>query len=284
MAAPIHLLDTHAFYGRTNVYNKHSNVPLEFRLEDFRRIQEQNPEYDIRFLIIPALPENNRYIADVVGNNRDLFDGAYLHIVPTENHFLNQTQISEIEELIEDKGIIGGKIIPPLYERSINDPILDDYIMPFTQRGLPILVHCSGSKSEYDSPHRKYGLLKRHPYQKFIFAHLGGLNISKIMETVSLAEQFENLYMNTTGISGELRRIGFDRGKGKLYVKKHEKNSRIMKEAEQIILDIFQRIPNRILFGTDSPFLQFDISPFNRLPGEVMMKMDDNARELFFIK
>jgi predicted TIM-barrel fold metal-dependent hydrolase len=272
------LIDTHAYIGSNKC------VGIEIGPEVFLREYEKNfskYNYDTSFLIMPYSTEGNFEIPNYISMYPTLFLGGYLQLNPNKNFekILNYSNPKEIESIIESGKIIGLKLNTSATKTKVNDSSLDDFTSIAEKNNLPILFHCSATGQDYTHINFFKDLRKKRPTLKIICAHYGGLNINYINEFVKLAYDDENLYLNTTGLSGQIKRWDFDTIPPKIY---HESNHYKWKK---VFLATIQKIESKVLFGTDFPELEFTLNPINYASQSVQESiLYKNAIKIFKIK
>ena len=270
------IIDTHAYYGKNN--------PLQsnYKLEDLIKARQKCQDHNLKFITISASPGTNINIADIVKSNSDFILGAYLQIAPRTDMQWRYTPPKEISVLAERKEIKGFKIITSLIKTPINSPLLEPYIEIAKSKDIPILFHCGASGTDYTSYEKNKALAEKHPNLKIILAHFGGLNPDFIKGSLALAREFPNTYLNTTGMSGEVKRYDAD-SDGKFYIKEKYIDIPLRKIWAQVLKDSMQDsvLASKILFGTDCPILAHQLYPIDQLPQKDQEKIMDNARKLF---
>lgn len=173
-------------------------------------------KYDVRFIAASASSNTNTTIAEVVRQYPETLVGAYLQIVPEggRNDLWGYTSPAEIAKLAERPEIFGLNIVPPLLEMSINDPVLEQYVCIAAKKGITFMMHFSTVEgddytgvAQLDRFMDQY--ISKYPDLKVIIEHFGGLipgQENKMLDRVRTYP--DNLFLNTTGFSGELRRVG----------------------------------------------------------------------------
>ncbi|MHA2069709.1 MAG: amidohydrolase family protein [Candidatus Thorarchaeota archaeon] len=124
------------------------------------------------------------------------------------------------------------------YHPSISQVRIDqapDVVNVAQDTGLPLLVHCGRNELS----HSKYllGISRINPDITFIAAHLGGMTNDLILITLDMIKNErnrDNVYLDTSGCMNPL----------------------IMRKAIDVMGD------DRILFGTDLPFYDYEVSRF----------------------
>lgn len=271
------IIDTHAWYACRTECDIPSGTG---HLRELK--QRYAPQHQLKFIAVSASHETNRCIADTVRDNADLFIGAHLQIVPKHGTWAQHTPIGELATLAQRPEIVGFKIHTSLLDLPVDSPLLDPYFQLAGEIGAPVLMHCCASGRDYTSPKQLRRMMERHPYLIPIFAHFGGLNLEYVPETLALMREFPQVRLNTTGMSGELRRYSVKDGTPHVVA-----YSPLLPQAENPWSAVLQKsmgeegIASRILFGSDTPFLTHTLSPIDELPLADQERLMANARTLF---
>jgi len=274
---PMEIIDTHVFYGENKL------LRFNYTLEDLMKARKiYEGQHNIRFIVISAYPKTNKNIADLVKDNPHLILGAYLQVQPRTDLPFEYTPPEELSVLLERDEIKGLKIITSLVKTPINSLLLKPYIKLAEERDIPLLFHCGATGTEYTSYEKNRDLIKKHPYLKVILAHFGGLNPSFIEGSLSLAKEFPNVYLNTAGMAGEVKR--YETKTHRIpYVKERCTNIELRKRWLEVLREAMQDpvISYKILFGTDYPELAHELYPLNQLSTHDQQKIMDNSIRLF---
>jgi predicted TIM-barrel fold metal-dependent hydrolase len=275
------IIDTHTFIGQC------MPLGIDYRLEHFKRLKERVLETssgdDLKFMCISAVPNANSNIADVVAENPDLFLGAYLMI--NTRHALGEkpTSPKEIQAYLKREEIKGLKVITAFLREPIDSPNLEPYVAIAEDFGIPILYHCSKSeKEEFTSFEQKRRLIESHPNLKVILAHFGGLNLNYVKDSMWLARTYENVFLNTTGMSGEAKEYESLPNQAPRLSKYYTSLAgRFIWESilEYAMEDKIVR--QKIIFGTDFPSHSYDIHPIDKLSHGDQEQIMHNAKRLF---
>jgi predicted TIM-barrel fold metal-dependent hydrolase len=235
------IIDTHTFCLESTVLK----IP-----EDQEFFNQ--PEFeDTFFLTIAFESKDNRKLLQKVSGHAKLI-GCYLICNPNPN--LKQIPQSEfdqpaaVEALVREKGVVGMKSIPSFYQVPLNSPLYFPYYAIAQEAGIPFLLHCSSSGSDYSSAAMIEEVARKFPKLKLILAHFGGLNPPYMKKAVELAQRYENIYLNTTAIDPDIEQV-------QVSIQDYS-HARVQKRLERgHIIDIFleatELIPDRILFGSD---------------------------------
>ena len=267
-------IDTHAFWGKNKILGFNYTVGM------YKQIAKEH--MDIKFIITSISPESNHEIADVVNQNPDLFLKGQLFIVPKENQRVTHTPVEELEELCKDKAVGGLKIIPYATNTAINNPSYDAYFELATQFDIPVLIHCSKSGTKFTSYQKIDSLSTKHPNTKIILAHLGGLNKTYIEGSIDLAIKHKNIYLNTTGTSGEERRIIVKNDCPE--ITEMHSDLKIRRYWGRQVRKIMQgKAKNKLLIGSDFPFLSFQEYPLELLTNSEQKIVLATTKEIYKI-
>ncbi|GBE20532.1 MAG TPA: hypothetical protein ENG87_00100 [Candidatus Pacearchaeota archaeon] len=271
------IIDTHVFYE----YNKLLNV--NHKLKDLKEIREKyKGKHNIKFIVIPFSPEINKNIADIVKENSDFISGAYLTVIPRMDlPYWRYTPPDELATLCKREEIRGLKIHTAATGTPIDSNSLLPYIEVAKEKDIPILFHCSSTGIEYTSPNKIRNLAEKHDKLKIILAHFGGLNPDYINENLDLVKEFSNLYLNTTGMSGEIKR--YELRTDKPHIKIHYTNLELREKWKEVLKNTMQDpiLSNKILFGTDYPDMGYQLYPLDQLSRRKQEKILKNTTTLF---
>lgn len=197
------IIDTHAYYGENQVLGVNYTVDM---------LRRAKAGYDLKFVILSASPETNFTIADTVKENNDML-GAYLTIVPRKDLPVRYTSPDEINKLAERKEIKGLKLVTSFVDTSIDDEIVKPYAEVAKDNDIAFMFHCSRNGDRYTSYERNKRFIEENPEPRIIMAHFGGLHPNLIYGSTKLAYEHPNAYLNTAGLSGEMRTWDLSGGK-----------------------------------------------------------------------
>ncbi len=249
------LIDTQVLVGP---YRQEMYTP-----QQLRDLQARHSKYfDMRFLAVPSHPNLNSGMPALVERNRDVYAGAYLQVVPQDVNMQNGNLVAKattptsIEGLALDKRIVGLKYVPSLVRVPLDDERFLRYANIAATNEIPFLIHAeSGEKNEFTSHAQKEKLHEEFPSLKIIWAHMTGLDESKVVEGLELVSRLSGAYTNTTGASGEQRRTSKTDFTSDTNVVLDNNLRSIMEYL------IFQAMKNKelhrkVLFGSDYPYLK----------------------------
>lgn len=279
------IIDTHTFFGKTRIRDSNGKY-LDFKIEELRRIRKKvkkEANEDIKFLVIPASSEQNEGIPQIVRDNSDMILGAYAHVVLTPNPFTKVTTVKDIEYLALQKEIIGLKIVTTPFGMAIDNKRIYPFAELAGYYSLPFLIHCSNDPNNIlTSIINKKNLAKRFPDTQFICAHLGAQGFTKksIEDNINLALGYDNVSFNTSALSGEIKQVGYDGNNA--FIKTNYTDIRFRNRAQDILMQMHSRIPGKIIFGSDAPYLEHSLHPLNNISREVMNKICyENVLQIF---
>lgn len=269
------IIDTHTFCLESTVLK----IPAD---QEFFHASEFD---NTLFLTIAFESKDNRKLLEKVRSHKRLI-GCYLICNP--NPALKQIPQSEcdkpsvLEALVQEQGVVGMKSIPSFYQVPLNNPLYFPYYAIAQDAGIPFMLHCSSSGSDYSSAAMIEEVVKKFPELKLILAHFGGLNPSYMKKAVELASCYENIYLNTTAIDPDIEQIQVS-----ISDYSHAKVAKTFGRDE--IIDAFlegvEMIPDRIVFGSDLGYYQ--PSNYSRWPvtelsaAQQRLIFRDNALGLF---
>lgn len=262
------IIDTHSFCLESSVLK----IPED---QEFFR----SPEFhNTLFLTIAFESKDNRKLLEKVRNHAKLI-GCYLICNP--NPALAQVPQSEcdkpdvVEELVGENGVVGMKSIPSFYQVPLNNPLYFPYYAIAQDSGIPFMLHCSSSGSDYSSAAMIEDVVKRFPRLKLILAHFGGLNPPYMKKAVELACRYETIFLNTTAIDPHIEQIQVS-----ISDYSHAKIAKTL-ERDQILgvfLEAADIIPDRILFGSDLGYYR----PANYSRWPVTELPDEKQRSIYY--
>lgn len=270
------IIDTHVFYGRNGTL--HFNYKIDDLIKARQKYQDH---HNLKFIVISASSETNKNIADLVKDNPYFILGAHLLVVPRKDLPWEYTSPEDLSKLCERSEIKGLKIVTSGVKTRIDSQLLTPYIELAEDKDIPILFHCGATGTEYTSYEKIKTLAEKNPKLKMILAHFGGLNPNFIEGSINLAKNYPNIYLNTTGMSGEIKRYELRRAEP--YVKEVYTDLELRKLWSEILKSSMEDsiLSSKILFGTDYPELSHQLYPLDQLSQENQEKIMDNTRTLF---
>lgn len=248
------IIDTHTFCLESTV------LKIPYDQEFFDR-----PEFnETLFLTIAFESKDNRKLLEKVRSHKKLI-GCYLICNPNPN--LTQIPQSEcdnpevVEVLAGEKGVVAMKSIPSFYQVPLNHPWYFPYYAIAQDGGIPFMLHCSSSGSDYSSAAMVEEVVKKFPNLKLILAHFGGLNPVYMRKAVELARRYDTIYLNTTAIDPDIEQIQVSIND---YSHAKVKKTLERKDVLDAFLEGLEIIPNKILFGSDLGY--YKPSNYSRWP------------------
>ena len=275
----MNIIDTHVFYG--------INEAINCNISHFKRLREEykGKGHNLNFLIVSASPETNYKIADVVKRNSEFILGAYLQIVPRKDLRYKHTSRDEIARLMERDEIKGLKVLTSMIKTPINDKILEPYMVLAKEKDIPVMFHCCASGADYTSYSQKKDFIKNHLDLKIILAHFGGLNPQFAKESMRIAEKYNNVYLNTTGMSGEIKRR--DQNKDAYSFTQTPEENCLTETWEKMVKRAMKNniLRKKIMFGTDFGYFDnYSFGPLSWLAERDQKQIMKNPARVFNLK
>jgi len=146
---------------------------------------------------------------------------------------------AKLKRAIEDLGLRGLKLAPGIQEFYPNDPALYPLYEKAQELGIPILFHAGmtwepRAKAEYGRPIYFEDVAHDFPELKIVLAHLAW---PWVLEAVSLALKYPNLYLDTSALY-------FD----------NPKDFISFAMAQQVPLTVWERsLRHQLVFGSNYP-------------------------------
>jgi predicted TIM-barrel fold metal-dependent hydrolase len=198
---------------------------------------------------------DNAFVAKLVKTYPDRLMG-YACVVPTE-----ADASCQLRRAIEDYGLLGLKLHPPLQNFSLEDPRVSGVIETCIMLDIPILIHTGPIYSQsarlaYSSSLPIDDLAIRYPEAKFIIAHADPFGLDPV-----LVAKHPNVYFDTT--------IVFSR-----WVK-------VIPEIGPATIAAM-RTDERILFGTDANPLKYHRFEENLAPLKAMAVSEEVKEKMFY--
>jgi predicted TIM-barrel fold metal-dependent hydrolase len=161
--------------------------------------------------------------------------------------------IRELENLINQKRIVGMKIFPghdPIYP---TDPRLDPVYERCQDYGIPMVIHTGANPghpevAKFNDPKYIVQVSDRYPKMKIVIAHLFWPEVDYCYQ---VTHTYPRIYYDTSGLADKevIEATSFDK-------------------IQHILLKILQDDPKRVIFGTDYAMcsVQDHIEMINKLP------------------
>ncbi len=207
------LIDSHAHMGEG--YYKDNPIQSAVPVERVLKMaREAGVDKTIIFPVdYPEYSEAMKEVHDAVQRYPDELIG-YARINPENRDAINVLTMS-----IEEYGFKGLKLHPGNDSWTVNSSRTREALKRCCDYGIPVLFDPVVQLEDI------FALTKEFEYLNFIIAHMGGFYNWKIMQRcIALAEEQKNVYLDTPFALVQV----------------------ILKEAGE-------RIPQKVLFGTDSP-------------------------------
>jgi len=256
------IIDTHAYIGRQPLVGMNITVDKYLALREFLKQQG----FDVRFLLMSGSLESNKELSEIVWNDGEAIAGGILQINPNRNleAFLGYMPVKDIEALIKKGGIVGLKNNTAFTKLRVDHKDMLPFADLAIGYGLPMVFHCSSSGQDFVSPSYVRKLLDGRPELKVVLAHFGGLNESYLPESKRLAKEHQDVYLNTAGLSGEIKRYDLSSFPPKEPFREHRPE-----KWEKLFLEAAEDLRGKIVFGSDHPELSFTLHPVDRLKQEI---------------
>lgn len=211
---------------------------------------DRNPWKTVKILPFLGLGPDYKWESGGANNNSDWSDAEDLlkMVSPVEGSI----------ESVEDGTFIGVKVYPPLGVKIDGDGAMKIW-EECEKRNIPITVHSSGGgyigmgissreASSLSDPHRWEKVLKKHPFLKINFGHLGGLESGRVDTIFEFMEKYPNVYSD----------ISFDlENENKLY--------HIIRKEHDKPLSNGDTVADRLLFGSDFYMSELRASGYEQL-------------------
>lgn len=142
-----------------------------------------------------------------------------------------------------NKGFVGAKIHPPIFQVKIDAPYLDKFYFTAEQLKIPVLFHTGvhGWKLEKYMPILLDNVAQKHPELKIIIEHMGGLTFFE--QALAVLHNNKNTYAGITQCSG--------------------RDPRYTISAERVKLLLDTVGANRIIYGLDYPYNYNNLKALN---------------------
>jgi len=270
------IIDTHVYFGRNDY------LGFNYGLEDLLEAKAKYSLDNLRFLIISATPDTNKTISEFVSRNAELVLGAYLIIEPRKNMPWGWTPLEKLHEHMKKPQVKGLKFVSSLLETAVNSPVIEPYLELAKEFEVPFMVHCGATGTDYTSYKKVKEVVERHPNTNVILAHFGGLNPKFIDGSMSLAKQFKNVYLNTAGMSGDIKRYEVKDNKIPRLIEWYT-DTKLRDNWRWVLYHAMcdRTLSEKILFGTDYPELSHDLYPLDILREDQQEKIRENTVRLF---
>lgn len=269
------IIDTHAYVGSNKMLGVDSKPEIYIALKD--KILKTTG-HSIRFLLMAYSKGDNFELPKIIAENPDLFLGGYLQINPNKSleRMLGYSSPSELEGIIKSGKIVGLKLHTSMTKTRVDSDSLDEFSKLAIDYDLPIMFHCAATGQKFAHPDFFRRLRDKNRNLKIICAHYGGLNEEYIPEYIDLVVEDSQMYLNTTGLSGDIKRWIVENSPPAIYF---EKNAQ---RWEKLFSETIGAIKKKVIFGSDFPELDFSLHPINMANQEIQRKvLHDNAVKLF---
>lgn len=269
------IIDTHCYLGSAPILNIH--IEPEF----YRGLREdmlKKYNLDVKFLVMTPSIKDNFSLSRTIQKNQDIFLGGILQINPNKSleDSLGYLAPDEIQRIIDMGNIVGLKLHTSFTKTRVNDPHIHDFADLAIAYNMPIIFHCCATGQDYTSADYFRELKDKKPELKIVCAHYGGLNEDYIPEYIKLVKEIPGLYLNTSGLSGEIKRWN-------LHV--NPPTASYNNDPDRwvrVYLDSIEGIRDSVVFGSDATELSFTLHPVDKADASIQRKLFyDNPRKVF---
>lgn len=241
-------IDVHSHYGRNYLLGG-KEVTVDFLL---KQMNEHNIEKTLlsSFLAIHYdLVEGNKELKEIIDKHDNL-----LGMVVVNSNYV-KISLKELETYLKHENFVGVKMHPNLTGHPINSAQSKEILKAVERYNVPILIHTWGEAHL----NQILDVANDSPNLKILIGHMGG--IKDWRKGIEVAGKTKNTYLDIT------------------------RSSAPQGEIEEAVMRVGAE---RVLFGTDFPFLSYafalgrlkDASISNK---EKEMILYDNAKKLFRI-
>ena len=260
------LIDTHTYFGSNRQFT------VDIKPERHRKLQEKIIEshgYSPKFLLMAYSTEGNFLLPGIISDNPDLFLGGILQFNPNRSFekIFEYTSPVELEKIIKSGLIVGLKLHTSATKIRVDCEDLDEFSRLAIDHEIPMVFHCAATGQDFSHPDYFRRLKDRHPDLRIVCAHYGGLYEEYIPQYVKLVDEFPDVYLNTAGLSGEIRRWDFDADPPSLFYKQNPER------WSDLFLDSIVGIEDKVLFGSDYPELHFTLNPIDKTDRKIQQKV-----------
>ncbi len=209
------------------------------------QLLSQMKEYEILKTVLCSKDHTgNDTVLDAYRNYPDQFIPlVYLNPLEGEKECLHK-----IETYIDKEGFQGIKLNPLRHAYVADDLVVDPIMEEADKRHLPVFIH--SGHPPYSLPWSIALLAERHPFVKVIMIHMGHGHGVYIDAALKMAKRHDNIYLEMSGMPMGVK----------------------IKQAYEEVG------PDRILFGTDSPFHH----PSVEIQKVLTCGLDEKAQEQIF--
>ena len=197
---------------------------------------------------------DNKYVADLVKQHPDRFIG-YCSVHPSDKNALD-----ELRRAVEDYGLKGLKLHPPIQNVSLLDPRFGPIFEACIEYDIPVLVHTGpvysrSARMVFANSVDVDEMAIRYPKCKFIIAHGHPFGMDPVM-----VAKHENVYIDTTSTTSEYLTM--------------------FPQLDTMLYDWMRR-DDRILFGSDSNQNHPERAASDLKPLRAMRISDESKEKLF---
>ena len=270
----ISIIDTHAYIG------SEPNLGIDINPEFYRDLKKEFSNYDLKFIVMPPSKKDCYRLPSIVKENRDIFVGGILQFNPNQNleQSLGYLSTKELEKIIEQGDIVGLKMHTSFTQTRVDDSSVGDFADLAINYGLPMVFHCASTGQDFTHPDYFRILRDKKPALKIVCAHYGGLEEGYIREYIKLINELPELYLNTAGLSGEVKRRDVRNDPSKPITSNNPD------KFVELFLETVPAIQDSVLFGTDAGELDFSLHPVDKTNFSIQRKLFySNPKKVFRI-
>ena len=238
------ICDVHVHLGKSaGIYHTLHDTEIE------SFIKKYNIEHLLLFPFELDVKESNLKIHKLSKIHKEI-QGLYW----IQKHRIKEN-LTELNQLLWD-GVVGVKFHGTYEELPVSDPVYSPVLEFLNDKEAILLVHTGRFKDGDISSNTSYqhavNVAKLYPKIKVIMGHMGGNDTSIVKKALESSKDLKNVWFETSGITTPYR---VERG-----------------------VDVIG--PERILFGSDSPWCSFRSMYY----GVEDSLLDEKIKELIFYK
>jgi len=235
------------------IIDVHTHLPWQ---DEYKTIKDKEQclidelkknKIDSAVLIADSLSES------CIGNNQECFDvvkrNANLKMVygftPLERF---DEQLTELNEMLEKKEVIGVKLYPGHEDFCMNDPRLNKVFEICIKFDVPIVIHTEWNWDyypQYSHPFFISQIAEKYKDLRIVCAHIW---IPRSIESIKQTIKHDNIFYDMSSFA-------FDDEYKKLYPKA---TFITYEKAIEILEEIISKNPDKIMFGSDFGTLKID--------------------------
>lgn len=131
------------------------------------------------------------------------------------NPAMGKASLDELERYLRDGGFVGAKLQPLFDGYTADDPCVDPVAELCEHYRVPLFCHCG--HPPFSLPWQIGLLAERHPQLPMVMLHMGHGHGVYIDGSIKMAQRYDNLYLETSGmpmgcqIANAYRLVGSER-------------------------------------------------------------------------